>query len=158
MVDNKLEPYPFQGEFIALSDAVEYVAKFVYCDLKERVAKKRIRARIDYAVSEKKHELEVKRRDGGDRVSAEEFFSWAARQSGWGCLVEIPGIPIQIISGEARLTMPKFSIVAEGISMPQSPGETESQFHKLLETRAKLKYAELEIERLREEIATLIGD
>lgn len=140
--------YPYSGEFITLNDAVDFICSVVYPDAgrdkDEKVkASKRVRRRINQAREDGL--LQILEREHGKAILAKELFTWAAERRGWARLYLVPGLP-RAISASANLRVPRFSVEAFAIEIPDDLPDREPLF---MEMSIKLMKKECELDQLR---------
>lgn len=145
--------YPFTDENILLSDAISFTARAVYPEEKDASRTKRVRARVDYAVTQ--GNIRRLRRDSGDRVNSLEFFTWAAASRGWSCLYQITGIPIRPAIANVSVSVPSFVVRAVGTAIPPDREQLE---HAYRELNVRFNDLQQDNERLLKENSDLAGE
>jgi hypothetical protein len=146
-VESEIETYPFKGDTILLREAAKYLANILDPGQGRRAAINRMDSRLRSAA--KQGEFSIKRQGTRDTVSAKKVFTWAAHQDGWGHLYLVPGIPAKPASGKAEGSLPKFSAVGVGFSIPVDRLEHESQSKA---DQIELVSARSQIERLTQKV------
>ncbi|TNF09947.1 MAG: hypothetical protein EP325_17415 [Vibrionaceae bacterium] len=145
--------YPYTDDDVLLCDAIAFIARAVYPEERDISRTKRVRARVDYAV--KQGEIQRLRRDGGDRVNAIEFFTWAAASRGWSCLYQITDIPIRPASASVNVVTPSFVVRAVGTAIPPDREQLEQAYREL---NVRFNDLQQDNERLLKENSDLTGE
>ena len=149
--------YPYSGDYITLTDAVDFICGVVYPDYgqddNDRVnAPKRVRRRICQAGENELLRILEKKR--GRAILATELFDWAVECKGWDRLLRVHGLP-RTIRASGQLRVPRFAVEAFAVAIPADQSELERPF---IDVSIQLLKSEGENERLRLENAKLCAE
>lgn len=106
---------------IATTEAIAFLAQFLYPDEYESITRKRVRERIRYAL--KTNALGDHDSGSHEHLDAASFFDWAKTK--WPVLREIDGLPTVPNSGELNGEIPALTGEMSLVVMPQDRAELE---------------------------------